>query len=78
MGMSRMQLHRKLTALTAQSPGEFIRYIRLHRAMELLQKDTGTVSEIAYMVGFSDPSYFATSFHRQFGKAPSEISKYRE
>ena len=68
VGMSRVQLHRKLTALTNQGPGEFIRYIRLHRALELLQKDAGTISEIAYKVGFSDPSYFSKCFHKQFGK----------
>ncbi len=73
VGMSRVQLHRKLVALTNLSPGEFIRYFRLHRAMELLQKDTGTVSEIAYAVGFNDPSYFSKCFHKQFGKAPSEV-----
>jgi len=72
-GMSRAQLHRKFIALTDQSPGEFIRVARLHRAMELLRKNAGTVSEIAYAVGFSDPSYFAKSFHRQFGKSPGEL-----
>jgi signal transduction histidine kinase/DNA-binding response OmpR family regulator/ligand-binding sensor domain-containing protein len=72
VAMSRMQLHRKLSALTNQSAGEFIRSLRLHRAMELLQKDAGTVSEIAYMVGFSDPSYFSKCFHKQFGKVPTE------
>jgi len=75
VGMSRVQLHRKLTALTNLSPGEFIRYIRLHRAMELLQKDAGTVSEIAYTVGFRDPSYFSKCFHKQFGKSPAGIKK---
>jgi signal transduction histidine kinase/DNA-binding response OmpR family regulator/ligand-binding sensor domain-containing protein len=75
VGMSRAQLHRKLVALTNQSPGEFIRYIRLHRGMQLLQKDAGTVSEIAYTVGFSDPSYFSKCFHKQFGKAPTDVKK---
>jgi signal transduction histidine kinase/DNA-binding response OmpR family regulator/ligand-binding sensor domain-containing protein len=75
VAMSRMQLHRKLTALTNQSPGEFIRYLRLHRGMELLQKGAGTVSEIAYTVGFSDPSYFSKCFHKQFGKAPTEVRR---
>jgi DNA-binding response OmpR family regulator len=75
VGMSRRQLHRKLAALTNQGPGEFIRYIRLHRAMDLLQKDAGTVSEVAYRVGFSDPSYFSKCFHQQFGKAPTDVRK---
>lgn len=75
VGMSRVQLHRKLVALTNLSPGEFVRYMRLHRAMALLQKDAGTVSEVAYTVGFSDPSYFSKCFHKQFGKAPTEVRK---
>ena len=75
IGMSRRQLHRKLSALTNQGPGEFIRYIRLHRAMDLLQKGAGTVSEIAYRVGFNDPSYFSKCFHQQFGYAPTDVRK---
>jgi len=75
VGMSGRQLLRKLSALTNQGPAEFIRYVRLHRAMELLQKGAGTVSEIAYVVGFNDPSYFSRCFHKQFGKVPTEVRK---
>jgi signal transduction histidine kinase/DNA-binding response OmpR family regulator/ligand-binding sensor domain-containing protein len=78
LGMSRVQLYRKIIALTNLSPWEFICYIRLHRAMELLQKGTGTVSEIAYQVGFHDPSYFSKCFHKQFGKSPMEVKKSAE
>jgi signal transduction histidine kinase/DNA-binding response OmpR family regulator/ligand-binding sensor domain-containing protein len=77
VGMSRSQLHRKLVALTNQSPGEFIRYIRLHRALQLLQKEAGTVSEIAYTVGFRDPSHFAKCFRRQFGVTPGSVRPNR-
>jgi AraC-like DNA-binding protein len=73
LNMSHSQVHRKLTALTNQSPGEFIRYLRLHRAMDLLKGGAGTVAEIAYQVGFSDPSYFSRRFHQQFGVTPSEV-----
>jgi signal transduction histidine kinase/DNA-binding response OmpR family regulator len=73
VNMSRVQLHRKLTALTSQPPGAFIRYLRLHRAMELLQKGAGTVSEIAYQVGFSDHSYFSKCFREQFGMVPTDV-----
>ena len=73
LNMSHSQVHRKLTALTNQSPGEFIRYLRLHRAMDLLKGGAGTVAEIAYRVGFSDPSYFSRRFHQLFGVAPSEV-----
>ncbi len=72
-GMSRMQLHRKLKALTDQSPGDFIRIMRLKRAVELLTNQAGSIAEVAFMVGFNDPSYFTKCFQKQFGKTPSEF-----
>jgi len=74
-GMSRSQIHRKLHALTNQSASEFIRHIRLRHAMDLLKSNAGTVSEIAYSVGFSSPAYFTKCFHEEFGSLPSEIRK---
>ena len=65
-------LHRKLTALINQSPGNLIRSIRLQRAAELLTKQSGTVAEIAYEVGFSVPENFSKSFKKHFGVSPSE------
>jgi len=73
LAMSRVQLHRKITALTNHPPGEFIRYLRLHRAMELLKNNAGTVSEVAYNVGFGDPSHFTRRFRELFGVLPSEV-----
>jgi signal transduction histidine kinase/DNA-binding response OmpR family regulator/ligand-binding sensor domain-containing protein len=75
VGMSRSQLHRKLTALTGQSPSDFIRYMRLHRAMALLQGNAGTVAQVAYCVGFGDPSHFSRRFHEFFGVTPGEVRK---
>jgi signal transduction histidine kinase/DNA-binding response OmpR family regulator/ligand-binding sensor domain-containing protein len=75
VGMSRSQLHRKLTALTNQSPSDFIRYMRLHRAMALLEGNAGTVAEVAYTVGFGDPSHFSRRFHELFGVTPGEVRK---
>jgi YesN/AraC family two-component response regulator len=72
VGMSRVQLHRKLKALTDQSAGEFILSMRLQRAVDLLAQNAGTVAEIAYMVGFNTPNYFAKCFRKQFGCSPSE------
>ncbi len=72
MNMSRMQLHRKLRALTNQPAGEFIRTIRLNKAAALLRAKSGNVAEIAYDVGFNNPSWFAECFQKQFGKLPSE------
>jgi DNA-binding response OmpR family regulator len=72
-GMSRTQLHRKLKALTDQSPGDFIRIMRLKRAGELLNNQVGSIAEVAFMVGFNDPSYFTKCFQKQFGRTPSEF-----
>jgi len=75
VSMSRSQIFRKLTALTGQAPSDFIRYMRLHRAMDLLKKNAGTVSEIAYAVGFNSVTYFTKCFHQQFGVLPSDLRK---
>jgi len=72
VGMSRMQLHRKLYALTNQSTNKFIRSLRLRKAADLLNQQYGNVAQIAYEVGFNNPSYFAECFRKQFGKLPSE------
>jgi signal transduction histidine kinase/DNA-binding response OmpR family regulator len=73
MGVSRMQLNRKLRALTDQATGEFVRSMRLKRAAQLLANKGGTtIVEIAYEVGFSSPAYFAKCFREQFGLSPSE------
>lgn len=73
VALSRAQLHRKLKALTGQAPSDFIRGLRLRRAHVLLAARAGTVSEVAYQVGFNSPAHFSTSFSRQFGYAPSEV-----
>lgn len=75
VGMSRTQLHRKLKALTNQSPGDLLRLARLQRAHDLLQGGVGTVAEVAYQVGFGNPANFSTSFSRHFGYAPSEVKR---
>jgi len=72
MAMSRQQIHRKMRALVNQSATEFIRVIRLKKAAQLLATKSGTVSEIAYDVGFSSLSYFTTSFKHLFGMSPSD------
>ncbi len=74
IGLSRMQLHRKLKSLTDQSTTEFIRTLRLKRAAKLLESHSGNISEIAYEVGFNNPAYFSECFKKQFGVLPSEYS----
>ena len=73
LGLSRVQLYRKVKALTGQSPVELLRTARLHKGRELLQTTDKTVSEVAYEVGFSAPSYFAKCFKDEFGVTPSDL-----
>jgi AraC-like DNA-binding protein len=75
LAFSRMQLHRKIKALTGQSPHEFLRSKRLQQAAALLKLQTGNISEIAYQVGFSNLSHFARAFRQEFGKSPKEFVK---
>ncbi|MBT8285392.1 MAG: response regulator [Flavobacteriaceae bacterium] len=75
VGMSRMQLHRKLKALTGLSASEFVRSQRLKLAASLLQKSDANISEIGYQVGFNDPSYFTKCFREAYGVSPSAFSK---
>ncbi len=75
MGVSRMQLHRKLKALSGQSTSEFLRSQRLKAAVQLIKSEKITISEVGYSVGFNDPSYFTKCFRQEFGVSPSEFIK---
>ncbi|MCB0584042.1 MAG: response regulator [Phaeodactylibacter sp.] len=75
VGMSRSQLHRKLTALTNKSPNVFLRTIRLQRARQLLEQNAGNTTEVAFMVGFSSLAYFSKCFKDEFGETPTEVAK---
>jgi len=77
VGMSRSQILRKLQGLAGQSASQFIRNFRLQRAMELLKKDAGTVSEIAYKVGFGSPAYFVKCFRERYGYPPGKFKSRR-
>jgi AraC-like DNA-binding protein len=74
MGMSRVQLHRKLSALFGHSASDLIRDFRLERAAELLRQKSGNVSEIAFQVGFENLSYFTKAFKQKYEITPSEYS----
>ena len=73
VGYSRSQLTRKLKALTGKTPNKLISEMRLHEARRLLEKRAGSVSEIAYAVGYSNHSYFAKRFRAHFGDLPSAV-----
>ena len=73
IGLSRIQLHRKINALTNQTSSEFLRSYRLNRAAEMIKRKSATIAEIAYDVGFNSPSYFTECFRKHFGKTPSEF-----
>ena len=72
-GMSRTQLHRKLTALTTLSPNRFIHRVRVERAAELLQVGELNVAQVAYQVGYSSQSYFAKVFQEHYGYPPARL-----
>ncbi|WP_289053971.1 helix-turn-helix domain-containing protein [Carboxylicivirga marina] len=71
MGVSKSQLYRKLIALTALSPNDFVKEFRLNEAMSLLNKQEHSISDIAYETGFSSPSYFSKCFKKRYGILPS-------
>ena len=75
MGLSRVQLYRKVKALTGNTPIDLLRKARLAQAQKLLQESELSVSEIAYQVGFASPSYFTKCYKDEFGTVPGEVRK---
>ena len=75
IGMSRSSLFNKIKSITGKSTSEFIRNIRLKRAVKLLKSGTYSITEVVYLSGFMDPKYFRTCFKKQHGKTPSEFIK---
>ena len=73
MNLSRVQLYRKVKAISGSSPVELLRTARLNRGYQLLIKTNKTISEIAYEIGFTAPSYFTRCFKNEFGISPSDI-----
>ena len=71
VGQSRTNLYRRLTALVDETPAALVRRMRLERAADLLRQRAGTVSEVAYAVGFKSVAHFSTSFRRQFDATPT-------
>ena len=74
MNLSRVQLYRKVKAVSGSSPVELLRTARLNRGYQLLVKGDKNISEVAYEVGFTAPSYFMKCFKDEFGISPSDLS----
>lgn len=77
MCMSHSAFYRKVKSMTGKSANEYIRKVRLHRAMELLERTSNNVTEAAYMTGFGDLAYFRACFKSEFGINPSEVVKQK-
>jgi AraC-like DNA-binding protein len=75
MNLSRVQLYRKVKAVTGSSPVELLRTARLNRAYQLLLTTDKSVSEVAYAVGFSAPAYFTKCFKEKYGMVPGDVRK---
>jgi Response regulators consisting of a CheY-like receiver domain and a winged-helix DNA-binding domain len=75
LGMSTSGLYRKVKGISGIPPVEFIKIARLKKAVRLMQEGETRMNEIAFQSGFSSPSYFSTSFLKQYGKSPSDFIK---
>ena len=73
MQLSKVQLYRKVKAMTGKTPAELLKEMRMQRAYTLLQQTDKTISEVATEVGFAVPGYFSTCFKKQFGILPTEL-----
>jgi signal transduction histidine kinase/DNA-binding response OmpR family regulator/ABC-type xylose transport system substrate-binding protein len=75
MGLSRVQLYRKIKSLTNYAPNELLRIARLKKASALISSSNMTIAEICYEVGFTSPSYFSKCYKEYFGESPTEYLK---
>lgn len=75
LGLGSKLLYRKVKQMTGKTPVEFIRHIRMQRAAVLLREGRFSVSEVMYMVGFSNSSYFSKCFQKAYGITPTEYAK---
>ena len=78
LNMSRSNLHRKIKSVTGDSVSQYLRKVRLNKAMELLKEQSLTVSEVAFEVGFGSVTYFSKCFKDHFGFPPGETGSYSD
>jgi signal transduction histidine kinase/DNA-binding response OmpR family regulator len=76
--MSRMQLYRKLKALTGKSPNQILRSVRMQRAAQLLENKQFNIADVTYMVGYNDLKSFRDQFRKEFGMSPSQFRSVEE
>ena len=75
LGVSRAQLYRRVNSISGFSPNNFIRQLKLSAAFEKLKAKSGNISQVAFQVGFSNPSYFSKCFQGVYGYLPSVLLK---
>ena len=75
LGLSKAQLYRKVKSITGKSLNTLLKHYRLENALELLRKNRGNISEIAFDSGFNSPAYFSKCFYSKYGILPSELIK---
>lgn len=73
LSLSKVQMYRKVKALTGKTPAEVLREMRMQKAYSLLKQTDKTISEVAAEVGFAIPGYFSARFKKQFGINPTEL-----
>ena len=77
VGLSRSQLYRKIHSLTGFTPVEYLRNLRLKHAARMFLDKHENIAQVAYHVGFSNPSYFSECFRELYGSCPSEYLKQK-
>jgi len=78
IGLSRVHLYRKVKKLTAMSVSEFVRSVKLRLSLELIKNSGKSISEIAYEVGFSSPSYYTRCFRDHFKMSPTDYMQNKK
>jgi len=73
IGISKSRLYREMIRLTGKSPNVFLLHFRLRKSLQMLQKQKGNISEVAFDSGFNSPSYYAKCFRKRYGIMPSEL-----
>jgi AraC-like DNA-binding protein len=73
MGMSRTRLYQKIKSISGQSIGDFIRTLRLKKAVQIMTHEDVSLSEVMYRIGIQTQSYFTKAFKKEFGKTPTQF-----